>query len=52
MHNIQYRGPVTLDEETKVCPQCKGTGYEDQYEEEDCRTCWGEGEVPIDELLR
>lgn len=29
------------------CPQCKGTGL-DRWEQDDCTTCFGEGEVQND----
>jgi DnaJ-class molecular chaperone len=31
-----------------VCPRCDGDGYEDEYEEDVCLTCLGEGEVLLD----
>jgi DnaJ-class molecular chaperone len=33
--------------EVRTCPDCKGTGVEDQWDEDSgpCRVCGGEGEV-------
>jgi DnaJ-class molecular chaperone len=45
---VLYRGPTSLDEETKECPRCKGDGFEDEYDGEVCRRCWGDGEVLVD----
>lgn len=36
-----------LDAPLARCPQCKGTGL-DRWEQDDCTTCFGEGEVQID----
>lgn len=46
---VLYRGPVSpdSDEEMRICPQCKGDGYSDEYDEEVCGRCWGEGEVLV-----
>ena len=47
---IPNNGP--LEGETQVCPRCKGTGFTDQYDEDVCLTCLGEGEVPVLQVTR
>lgn len=32
----------TDSENTRICPQCKGTGL-DRWEDDDCERCTGEG---------
>lgn len=43
--NYNYLDP---DEDVRVCPSCKGTGWQDEFDEIECRVCWGYGEIPVD----
>lgn len=34
-------------EKFRPCKPCRGTGFTDEYEAEECWNCGGEGEVPV-----
>jgi DnaJ-class molecular chaperone len=41
-----WQGPVAAGNVAE-CPRCHGKGYDDEYEEVVCTTCWGECEVAL-----